>query len=572
MKFCGYKAIPIALMALAATGCVDDAYDLNDIDTTARLQVNDLVIPINLDKIELSSVISINETDPNAAIQIVNGEYAYVNHGDFKSGGIRIPEVLIKSTQIPGIHISLTPPAGIGSLPGIALPDVEFSLPTEIKGYSLSAANITEDICDLKLVNGDFDVTVDVNIIGLNDMAAGYTLAGMQFQLPKGITFTSTDGGSIDQATGILTLNRDITNPQLTLHLHASALTIPAGAFSEAAHSISISGEVGVLGGQLKVKSNNRPVTLPENIGMNVDFTISDIKVNSIDGTIQYNIGNVVVPDIEINDLPDVLAQPGTNLLLYNPCLYLSVNNPVWESGVYARTGLEITSFHGDASNTYGLDNGFFTIAAKAVNNYCISPSDPYSGDAEYANYQHVAFSDLSYVLAGDGLPDKLKVELTSPTLPRQEIRNFKIGHDYGEIKGTYKFVAPLEFKNGTSITYTDKLDGWSSDDLDAVTIQKLEVNFDITTDIPVAIEFSGYPIDKNGNRMTVVTISNVTIDANAHDQSVRLSVSGDIKNLDGMEFEAKANAQEGKALSPDMSIVLKNVRPRVSGYYEKEL
>ena len=132
MKFNHLKAIPITILAMAATACIDDAYDLNDIDTTVRLSVNDLVIPINLDKIELSSVIDIDETDPNADIQIVNGEYAYVNSGDFTSGGISIPNVLIKSAQIPGIVLSLTPPYNVGALPGIALPDLDFTLPTEI--------------------------------------------------------------------------------------------------------------------------------------------------------------------------------------------------------------------------------------------------------------------------------------------------------------------------------------------------------------------------------------------------------------------------------------------------------
>lgn len=572
MKFCRIKAIPIAALALAVTGCVDDAYDFNDIDTTARLTVNDLVIPINLDKIELSSVINIDETDPDADIQIVNGEYAYVNHGDFSSSSISIPEVKIKSAAIPGINISFTPPANIGSLPGIALPDLTFALPQEIKSYSFSADNITEDICDLKKVNGDFDVKVILDIVGLNDMAAGYTLSNLKLQLPVGVTFTSVENADLNTATGELTLNRELATPQLTLNLHANGLTIPAGAFNESTYSINISGQVGILGGDLKVKSNNRPVTLPQNIGMNINFEISDINVTSIDGTIQYSIGNVEVPDIDISNLPDVLSQPGTNLMLYNPCLYLSVNNPVWESGVSARTGMEITAYHGEETNVYSLDNGYFTIAAKAVNNFCISPSDPFSGDSEYSNYTHVPFSNLSNVLSGDGLPDKLKVSLTDPILPRQDIHDFQIGHDFGEIHGTYKFVAPLQFKNGSSIMYTDKLDGWSSEDLDAITIQKLEVNFNITTDIPIAIEFSGYPIDKNGHRMQNVSISPVTIDANATEQAVHLAVTGDIKNLDGMEFEAKALAQEGNTLNPDMSIVLKNVRPRVSGYYEKEL
>ena len=193
MKFNHLKAIPITILAMAATACIDDAYDLNDIDTTVRLSVNDLVIPINLDKIELSSVIDIDETDPNADIQIVNGEYAYVNRGDFTSGGISIPTVLIKSAQIPGIVLSLTPPYNVGALPGIALPDLDFTLPTEIKGYSFNADNITDDICGLSKVEGDFDVNVDLNITGFDGMAEGYSLSGLQLQLTECITFTSTD-------------------------------------------------------------------------------------------------------------------------------------------------------------------------------------------------------------------------------------------------------------------------------------------------------------------------------------------------------------------------------------------
>lgn len=41
-----------SLMLLSA--CVDDSYDLSDIDTSMEVKVNDLVIPVNLGTVTLS--------------------------------------------------------------------------------------------------------------------------------------------------------------------------------------------------------------------------------------------------------------------------------------------------------------------------------------------------------------------------------------------------------------------------------------------------------------------------------------------------------------------------------------
>lgn len=66
-------------VVLAATGC-DENYDLNNIDKTVQVKVNDLVIPLNIDKITLENVI-----DTSDDIQIEDGVYAYVSDGTFDS-------------------------------------------------------------------------------------------------------------------------------------------------------------------------------------------------------------------------------------------------------------------------------------------------------------------------------------------------------------------------------------------------------------------------------------------------------------------------------------------------------
>ena len=72
---------------------------------------------------------------------------------------------------------------------------------------------------------------------------------------------------------------------------------------------------------------------------------------------------------------------------------------------------------------------------------------------------------------------------------------------------------------------------------------------------------------------MNNVNVTPLIIGANAKDQHVTLSFTGVIKDLDGIEFTARASADaDASTLSPDMTITLKDLRPCVSGYYEKEL
>lgn len=72
MKFCSQKWWLAAALPLLA-GCVNDDYDLSDIDTTTRVSVNDLILPVNIDAITLGDVISVDE-DSRIKPVIINGQ------------------------------------------------------------------------------------------------------------------------------------------------------------------------------------------------------------------------------------------------------------------------------------------------------------------------------------------------------------------------------------------------------------------------------------------------------------------------------------------------------------------
>ena len=139
---------------------------------------------------------------------------------------------------------------------------------------------------------------------------------------------------------------------------------------------------------------------------------------------------------------------------------------------------------------------------------------------------------------------------------------------------GTYSFFAPIALCSGSKIVYSDVADGWGSEDLDHITITDLHVRASIACDIPLALDAKAYPIDKDGNDIDGVVIEGAQLHAGSEPQTVDIHISGEIRGgLDGIRYEVIATAGDQETtLSPTMTIKVTNLRPTVSGYYEKEL
>ncbi len=81
----------ILALCVAAASCVDDNYDLSDIDTTTRVTVDNLTVPMNMDPVVLSDIISIDEGSKIQAVTIDGNEfYALSQKGDFNSDPIYV--------------------------------------------------------------------------------------------------------------------------------------------------------------------------------------------------------------------------------------------------------------------------------------------------------------------------------------------------------------------------------------------------------------------------------------------------------------------------------------------------
>lgn len=557
---------PLCLIAIGAStwSCIDDKYDLSDIDTTVQVKVDDLVIPINIDQIDLESIIDLDE---DGIVQVVDGAYTVVKGGTIDSDAINVDPISIKCPNIdPTVdEIHAVDASGV---------TMQFPLSTVSTRYSFKSNVITDKIEGLSTVYADFEIKITFSL--KPNPGGEITLSGVRVNLPKGLiideNYNKTTGVYVADKVNMVGGKASLTIPVKGIDFGAEYYAV--NPFDAQTHIVALDGELSIGGGTIDCKNS----TLHRTLDFKVEYSFGTLDVRAIDGKINYPIDGVDISRIDINDLPDVLSQPGTNISLANPVIYFGINNPLQDCKLTASSGLSITAVRGgQASKTYSLDEDLTVGYGHADGEYnfmmCPAPNKVEKLDPEFPDPKKYVFSTLGNILSGDGIPEALDVKFVNPGVRNQEVENLLVGHNYGSVHGKYKFVAPLQFDGQSKIIYTDVMDGWYSEDMDYLTIETLVVDATISSNVPLTLDFTGYPIDKDGKRINNVAIEGAKVNANAKDQKVSIRITGAVTGLDGVEFVATAvAAPDSPALSPDMKITLDHVRPCVSGYYQKEL
>ncbi|MDE5799918.1 MAG: hypothetical protein K2H74_02715 [Paramuribaculum sp.] len=565
-----------AILPLLAS-CVDSNYDLSDIDTTVEMQVKNLVVPINIDAVTLGSIVNLKEDE---VVKVYNGEYAIICNGSFNSDDVSIPSIhLTAPTLNPSENVVEL--SGLQPMSRAAAQTFSFDLGTTESDFTFTSSFVSPFIVRIDKIGCDIKFSLRFTLKEIENYVNRLTLRNAVLQMPKGLTLSDAAGGTYNPATGELSLpDRTITTGSLDISLTATGLDFAqaGGVYDYDNSQIRLTGSLYLKQGVAEISADDIKTgvaSLPSSLIFRTDYSISDIEVTTFSGHFKYTLNHTALTNVDLSSLPDVFSQSSTNLAFVNPMLYLQVTNPLQSYDIYARTGMEILAYHGTQSKSYALNDSYFQIGpdnADGIYNFCLSPKSPADPDPEFPGSEHIGFSQLSNVLEGNGIPQKLEISLTDPRLPDQTVTDFKLGQSLGALHGKYKLVVPLEFTPGSSITYTKTIDGWGSEDLDALTVTTLEVSLRVTTDIPVDIEFTGYPVDASGNQIDGVELVGATIPANASNHSVLIRATGEFTDLDGICFTAVARAADDGTLAPDMTIDIKEIRPCVSGYYTKKL
>lgn len=571
-----------AYCTLLMASCVEKGLEYGDIDTTVNGRVNNLVVPVNLENINLKTVLDIKEGSP---IKEVDGRYAVVENGTFNSNSIYIRNIVVNKPNIEPITLPLTlqtaptasahamTRAGSQPLARWTFGDVQTEL-------NITAIDISEDVVSVQKVGAQYTLILTLSVNGMPTSVKAFYIDNLRLQLPRGLMGTASMG-TYDSNTGILDISGvKVTNNMVSVNISGHAIDFEKAGITIQNHNINYNAHIKVVDGTLSLYSEDVEGMLtgmPENMNIRFAPTMSDVIINSLYGQIKYSIDGLNISDIDLSEVPQALKESGTDINLKNPQLYLQITNPLGNHNVYGTLGLEIgKKIDGVTKQTIALDNGTMQLSTGSNTvkyNYCLAPTKPESYYTGFEGAKDVRFSGLSSVLGGEKIPDALSVKVVNPQIPTQHVEGLELGKDLGEIQGKYTFYTPLELTANSVIAYSDTLDGWHTEDVDEIDIEMIKLNATATTDLPLQLTVQAIPIDVNGNQVAGVESVAVTLDANAKDQNITLMVKGKMNNIDGIIIKARATAQgNSKPLAPNEYIRLDNLKVTVSGYVTHKL
>lgn len=575
-----------SVVLIAATSCVDNDYDLSDIDTTARLQVKELVVPMNIEEAILDQVLDLDDDSEVKKIELEDGSFIYAvkKDGSFNSDPIHISEFTASKPNITPIVSTLDlvdlrtaaeyVPGGI-----TAYYDIKTD-PTEIKS---EASDIDKSIYTVKKLDVNTKIKTTLKVEGLSaDVLKKMKIDDLKVKYPVGLIAT-TDNGSYDPKTGYLTFSKSLVPNYLgeisvTMTITALDASSPNIKFDGVAHTFKFEDDITVEQGRVNIYADE---TLPNTVTFRVTPDMEAIKVEKFTGSIVYDVGDIDIDPIDISNLPDLINQEGTSISIADPQLYLTLSNPLEEyiadgDVMNLGAGISLKSEREGASKVFALDESRFSTAQDNTGyTYVLAPKSPQKPIEGYINPQWVKFSSLSNVLDldGKGIPTKIYVDIADPRIDETNIESLKLGVDLPAVVGNYTFYAPLQLNDGSVIKYVDTIDDWSDEDLDKMTITKLNVDFVGSTEVPFELKLQVLPINKTGKPISGVTSNTVTIPAMSKGTPVNVTIEGEIKELDGIQIEANiVNKGSDTTLAPSMKLIIKDFKAKVSGYYEDEL
>lgn len=555
-----FAAMGVASLALL-TSCIDDKYDLSDIDDTIGVEVTDLVVPINLDPVEFSSVIDLEDED---GLEVENGQYVIRRTGEFDE------TVTIKEITADPYVTDEVQPVNIPANDGSQLPLDPSTFSFNYNGHGVS--NVTRLIS----AKVNFDINVKFLLKGSNGRAMAAELDNVTFDMPAGLSGTFVNSQSVNGNR--VTFKRPAQQPD-----GSYVFTFKVNQFdAERAHveytpaRINYDGMISLVSGTIKTGRTTTASSLE------VSISLTPMEVEAVTGIIKYEFTSLDSKQINLDNLPDVLTDDETNIGLANPQIYISLNNPLYQYGLTGKSGLVITQERENVQSEYkaSMPNDLQIAAKEGVQHFLVCPDpDKTTPIAEFEGAKKFQINGLQNVLKGNGLPKGLKLDFVGAGINEGQVTDFQLGESANNMKlhGEYLFYAPLSFTGGSQIVYSGEAHGWDlGDDLE---INTLTINADLNSDLPVTLALDAKPLDENGNVIKVngkdvtVTVNPATIPANAKNQKITITLhanDGTLTGVDGMLYKAiiASGNDNTAALRPDMNLNLTNIKAKVTGRY----
>lgn len=585
-----------ATFSMLLTSCIDDNYDLSDIDTTSEFKVDNLALPINLDPVVLSDIIKIKEGDELKEVTIGdNTFYAVQRSGEFNSDGIYVNKFEAGAEKMNDRTATFRL-RGSSSAPGkrnASSNELMYLISPVRENLEYDATDIDGSVRDLTVIY--FDDTVLKLTISTNGLSSGIQsrLTDVQLTVPKGLSIKNVKAGGVnygpnayDPDSGTLTLAEgfDLTNNQASIEITADGVSLAGydGTFTYNPTSDSgtfkLQSVFNIESANLRLTGDAGALASIQEVNFNVQYQLGSLMVNAILGSIEYDLSGtgLDIDPINLSNMPTFLEDPETDLRLSNPQVYLQLKNPIGQYGLKYQSSLNIL-VQRDGQPDLKFPSPLVKVPATiGMYNFVLAPYPEKisSIPAEFASdIEKLTYENLGNILSGNGLPNSLDIQLVNPMIPEQQLTSpFRLGTSIEGMEGSYMFLAPLSLAEDSQIVKV--VDGWWSEDLSDLNIDLLSITTNVTNEVSTSVILNVYAIDRNGEPIS--TVGSLELPENAVNQPIEIKLMGldgkPFNNLDGVKIYVMAGENEGQPLAPSQSITLDNIKARVTGNYIRKL
>lgn len=594
---------------LCCTSCIDNNYDLSNIDTNSRFNVSGLTVPMNMDPVKLDLMLDISDDSDIKTDE--DGNYYFRKEGSFTSDPINIAKINIPKTKVDidgtvTVKIALDPSVKekmqeyasnitIGellanpqlmSLIGIKADDdilnVNFDSSGTTNEIKLNASNIDANVKGIESLNVDeTKLAIEIKLKGLENIVEKLAVNNLKIVMPRGFSATTSSQTIYNPEKGILSPKDGSINLDKNFFVDLS-LTVKGinydqfeeegmKVFDPVKHTISYqkqcsaSGNARITVKDLKSTAKYEDlVKLEQGDAVAYDCMIAfdkDLSISAFKGDITYSLDDIIVDPVNINNIPELLKEAGTNIDLKNPQIYLNINNHLSDYGITVNSDLEIK---GNNSITAPLN-----IKSSEQTNIVMSPLNEELYHPQGYAYEEVkALSGIVGSNDGQTFPEQLNIRVVKPEVPNTHLaKAIELGKNLQGVDGKWEFYTRLSLTDKAKIKYSKEWIDWGSTDLNGLTINHAVVNVTIKKDISIDAESIEFILV--GNKGLLRGETSLAGDA---EQDITIELEGGpVSEIQGGILNVHLKGQN-KDLNKNQGIVIRNLKVTVGGYYDRKL
>lgn len=615
--FFGISCLALASCLLSA--CVDDKYDVNDMDMTIG-STSDLALPsLSTDSILLKNIMDLGEDD---IIKVKDGEFRLVTSGQANMTETEVNEITISKPDIEAVHTNVQlntngNPARYRAVAGV--PDETFAYTITEQNKAFFEVNETSNVISEDLVDVDavafkegivLKSTLNLTFSNGGDFIKKIHLQNLSLSTPKDLSFekaelTYTQNGQsrtnqVSISDGLVSISgeNDVVvdaGKPVYLALTLDMAEVNGNGISFVNKKIEIN-SLFKFNGTFAIKSEEFEnlsaaqlqqiqdkgiaSVIPQEVAFDIVSAFSDnISVVRVDAIAQKAVSE---PEpIVLDNMPNFLKDESVKIVLNNPPFIIEWNNPFPAGSVVnpdaaaVKNNLTIESVKGDEVIARKLATLSGIPSGKSILVLADAPAAA-EVPARYASYNriNVVVENLNELLMT--IPDKICINFAPVTIALKDL----VPGQYNT-QVDYCVDTPLEFLDGSKLIYEDVED--VEDDMDDASdfdAKAIEIQANVVTNLPMDLTLSVDALDRNGRSLKggVIDVNDVVVGAHKGDisetttQAVVINITPReghsirelLQNMAKFVYRAEFEG-EGK-LYENASIKLTNVKATIKG------